>query len=648
MAALTAVLTVVAGLLTPVGAAVGQTGTLGPAPRVHPVRHLQDHGFQRLSWSAVPGATSYQVFEKSADYDKTLPRAWSLLKKVQGTRTTIFVPTGFTRQLGVRAVGPPDGSHHQVTAVADFGTISRPPDVRTIGGHRRWRTVHWSRLYRGVALESSRTGNGLRVRAAKQTAAVRIIGESGQRYGAVDVFIGRRLLRHIDFGAFRHHARKQFRIRLQPARSGPIKIKTTSSKPVRISVLGQTRTATQAFAEPPAPVAYPAADSFTFSGAGWGHGVGLSQYGAEAMAQQGRSAAQILRYYYTGTTIGNRPDNQLIDVNVGYHRPRTVARLRGLADGATLEVCAISAGSCADRVTVTDATADASTAGRVSLFRQGDRVRARVRDEHGGVHRVTGSEIRLRWSGTSTLAGPASVLRLGDGDEFRHGELDVFPYSGNALNDVVRERLQDGYLPGVAEVPSSWDPAALRAQAIIARTYALKEGATLREGCHCNLRNSTVDQNYTGWAKENEGNGVYGQRWLDAVQSTAGQVVTYNGRLAATYYFSSDGGHTLNSQDVWSSSVPYLQSVDDPYSLTASNPNRSWTATVSQARVAKVFGFPVHALHVSGTYQGGALRSVTATDENGQPHTITQKADTLRGMFGLKSAQVRSISESYQ
>ena len=646
LVALLAALLVVLG---PAAAAQAQTQTLGAAPQTHRVRHFQNGRFQHLRWSAVDGATSYQVFVKSADYDQPLPSRWTLLKSVPGTQTTIFMPLGQTRQFGVRAVGDPAGSSYEVTTVSSFGTVSRPPRVRTLGGARRWQAVRRPELYRGMAMQTWQPGISLRLRRAKGTSAVRFVAETGRRFGTVDVYVARTLLRSIDLGHRRHHYRAQFRVPVRPARNGTVRVTTTSNRLVRISAVGQTRTSTRATSEPPAPAAYPAATSFTFSGSGWGHGVGLSQYGAQGMAASGAGTPEILQHYYTGTQVASGASNPLLDVNVGYHRPSTTARLLGLADGASLEVCAMSGSSCVRRAVVHDAAADQSTAGRVTLFRHNGRVRARVRDENGVVSRITGARVRLRWSGTSYLqdSGAASVLRLGDGHEYRHGELMVFPYSTDRINDVVRQHLEN-YLLGVAEMPSSWEPAALQAQAIIARTYALKDGASLREGCHCNLLNSVADQSYTGWAKESEGSGAYyGQRWVSAVRGTAGQVVTYDGQLASTYYFSSSGGHTLNSQDVWSATVPYLRSVNDPWSLSSSNPNASWTATLSQARVRRVFGFPVHALRVSASYDGGAMESVTAISEDGQAHTITRKADQLRALFGLKSDWVTSISESY-
>ena len=65
---------------------------------------------------------------------------------------------------------------------------------------------------------------------------------------------------------------------------------------------------------PTAAAAVPA--SFYISGSGWGHGVGLSQYGARGQAEAGRTAAEILAHYYTGTTVAALPDNKDIRVQV--------------------------------------------------------------------------------------------------------------------------------------------------------------------------------------------------------------------------------------------------------------------------------------------------------------------------------------------
>lgn len=225
-------LTILVGLLAALlvvlePAAAAQAQTLGGAPRTHRVRHFQNGGFQHLRWSAVDGATSYQIFVKSAAYDQPLPEQWTLLKSVHGTRTTIYVRRGQTRQFGVRAVGSPAGSAYEVTGVSSFGTISRPPRVRGLRGVRRWQVVRNDRLYRGLAMQTRTPGASLRLRRAKGTSAVRFVAETGRQMGTVDVYVGRALLRSIDLGHRRHRYRTQFRVPVRPSRNGTVRVTTT-------------------------------------------------------------------------------------------------------------------------------------------------------------------------------------------------------------------------------------------------------------------------------------------------------------------------------------------------------------------------------------------------------------------------------------
>ena len=644
VAALTSTVVALGLAVAPAGAA-----ELGGKPDVERVRHFQSTPFQRLAWSTVRGADSYQVFVKGARYDHRLPREWKLLKTVDRNRTTVFVGAGRTRQFGVRAVGAPDGMRHAVTAISSFGTISRPARLAALDRVGRWRTVRDQNLYRNVALEASRHRAKLLLRHAKDTSTVRLVAATGPAYGVVDVYIGRDRIRRIDLGSYRANPDRRIRIRVRPADSGTIRVVTRGSDPVRISAVAHTRRFTRATETPPAPLAHPPARSFTFRGSGWGHGVGLSQYGAMAMAEAGRSVRDILGHYYRGTELGHADDSRLVGVNVRYHAARITARPRALAGEAEMEICAIRRHGCVDRAVLRDTTGEAEPSGQVVLTRGSRAVRARVVDASGEISTLRGNRIRIRWSGTRDLAGDPSVVRLGNNREYRHGELVIHKHDTRLLNAVVRMRLQSEYLRGVAEMPSSWDLEALRAQAIIARTYALRTGAGFKPDCDCNLRDSVVHQAYVGWGKESEGNDAhYGKRWVSAVDSTDGQVLTYDGELAGTFYYSSSGGHTLNSEDVWSATVPYLRAVDDPWSLTSENPNRSWTTVRSQAAMASVFGLDdIHKISISRRYDGGAIRSLKATASTGESRTITGKADYLRTLFGLKSAWVRSIRESY-
>ena len=629
--------------------APAQAAPLGHAPRVESPHRFQLRGIQTLDWSTVSGATRYQVFVKQAAFNRGLPRNWSHLKTIKASRTRIYVPQGATREFGVRAVGTRSGARHRVTAISSFGTISRPARLSAVHRSPRWRTVRNSAFYRNVAYQARRPGATLWLRGVQDSTSLRLVGEAGRRFGIVDVYVGGSRVKRVNFGQRRYNADRVVFVNVRGERTGTVRVVSRSWKPVRISAIGHNRSRTTATSTPAAPVANRTARSFTIRGAGWGHGVGLSQYGAKAMADAGRSPANILQHYYRGTRLSTASDNRLTNVNVGYHRSSLTARLRGLTAGAQVRVCAMVSGRCAATRTVTDRTGGSGTAGRILVSRINGDVRARVTDQNGRVRTLRGRSIRLHWSGTRYLGGDASVIRLDNGREYRHGQLLVSPDGSTRLNAVLRLQLQGEYLRGVAEMPSSWNMDALRAQAIIARTYALRTGAGNKSDCDCNLRDSVVHQAYSGWSKENEGrNAVYGKRWVSAVNSTDGRVLTYGGALAGTYYYSSSGGHTLNSQDVWSGKVAYLRSVDDPWSLTSANPNRSWTTTYSQATMASMFGLrDIHKIDVTSRYAGGAARSIRATASNGATRTISGKADYLRSRFGLKSAWMNSITENY-
>jgi len=625
-----------------------QAAELGPRPTVERARHFQVGPFQKLHWSPVSGARSYQIFVKTARYQDHLPREWRLFKEVRRNQARIYVAQGETGQFGVRAVGSPDGARYAVTKISNFGAISRPARLSELDRVRRWRTVRKDSLYRDVALAASAPRAKLRLRHAKDTLSVRLVGEAGRRFGVVDVYVGATKIKRVDFGRRRHDADKRFVVRVRPSRSGTITLITRSRKPVRISAIGHTRRSTDATKKPAAPIANQPASSFTFSGSGWGHGVGLSQYGAQAMADAGKSVGRILGHYYNGTSLDQVADDKLLDVNVGYHWSSLTAELRALEGGAELQVCAMVSNRCNKSATIRDKRSGAGTAGRIAITRSRGDVRARVTSANGDMTTLRGDRIRIRWSGTRYLDGEPAVLRLETGREYRHGELIVNKHGTDRINPVVRMRLQSEYLRGVAEMPSSWNAAALRAQAIIARTYALRTGAGRKSDCDCHLHDSVVHQSYVGWSKEIEGSSAYyGKRWVSAVNRTDGTVLTYRGSLAETYYFSSSGGHTLNSQDAWSSTVPYLQSVDDPWSQTGSNPNRSWSTGRSQASVASLFGLKdIDKLSITKRYAGGGVGAITATATNGDTKTISGKADYMRSRLGLKSAWVTSIAEN--
>jgi SpoIID/LytB domain protein len=149
------------------------------------------------------------------------------------------------------------------------------------------------------------------------------------------------------------------------------------------------------------------------------------------------------------------------------------------------------------------------------------------------------------------------------------------------VGDRVKTLPLETYVRGVvaAEMPASWPLAALEAQAVASRTYAITADAG---GARFDVYSDTRSQMYLGKAAETAAtNG--------AIAATAGQVVTYAGKPAITYYFASSGGHTEDVQDAFpgAAAQPWLEGVADPYDQ---GPEHSWTESLSFAAASKRLG----------------------------------------------------------
>jgi SpoIID/LytB domain protein len=395
--------------------------------------------------------------------------------------------------------------------------------------------------------------------------------------------------------------------------------------------------------------------SVTLKGAGWGHGVGLSQYGALGMAKEGATAEQIVRHYYTGTTVGAVKDDVELRVNL-LHGPAAVTmRGEALATGGGRMQVKLK-GEPAVQVAPGD---------RLRLIRKATTVKVVLRPAAGGKS-VLGraAAVALRWAGTRKPGRTGSVASQldvattftgldGSGHRYRYGMVKVWPSRGAGLEVVNFVQVHEEYLRGIAEVPSSWPAAALQAQVLAARSYALaKYAAGVRRDCRCHVDDGGgpyYDQTFVGDAKAT---GPSGKAWTAAVSATVasattGKAVLYQGKPITAFYSSSTGGRTQSSKDVWGGDLPWAQSVDDRWSLDpAINPNASWKVDETQARMAALFGLPdVVELDLSDLTAGDALRTVTATSSTGATKTIS--GPTFAGGLGLKSRWVSAAKLSY-
>jgi peptidoglycan hydrolase-like amidase len=159
--------------------------------------------------------------------------------------------------------------------------------------------------------------------------------------------------------------------------------------------------------------------------------------------------------------------------------------------------------------------------------------------------------------------------------------------------DIAIETSLDEYTRGVAEVPFSWHVDALKTQAVAARSFAasLVDATDHKDaGCFCDLNNSSSFQVYAGWV----GDWTSSNQWFGAADATAGEVMTHpsapDSNIVRAYYSSSNGGASEWVKEKWGADLPYLVSVDDPWSLLPPNPRRDWTFTSKVSPIIVAFG----------------------------------------------------------
>jgi stage II sporulation protein D len=332
-------------------------------------------------------------------------------------------------------------------------------------------------------------------------------------------------------------------------------------------------------------VTNPAGVVLAVSGHGWGHGLGLSQWGAYGYAQHGWTYDQILVHYYTGTTIGPAPVS-------------TVRVLLAQKQKVTID----SAGAW----TITD-SAGAKVALDPGTLRLGPKLAIADHTELQPPYTFAGRQ-------------PLTV----EGKQYR-GRLLVST-DGKKL-EVVDVVALENYLKGVvpAEMPSAWPAEALKAQAVAARSYAL---ANLHKGQDFDLYSDTRDQVYGGVATES-------QAASDAIAATKSQVVLWNGKVADTLFFSTSGGRTNSALDATGSAVPYLVSVADPYDTLS--PYHDWGPVLFDgASVAKQLKLPSPISSLTTvTGSAGRTKSVVAVGANDTQATVT--GAQFRALLGLRS-----------
>ena len=378
--------------------------------------------------------------------------------------------------------------------------------------------------------------------------------------------------------------------------------------------------------------------NFSFSGSGYGHGVGMSQIGARAKALSGESATAILNYYYSGTSVETTTDTQILRINIGHLL--TSAKVKSDSAGAAF---ALYAGDVPETGTA-NAILNYPSKTSLNLNLSGGQISVSTTRGSKTTQIATGTLFTLRWSGTRYMEGTTAILSVTTNsvvNRYRHGQMQFKVVSdkllGKRIEIINSVRLQDEYLWGISEVPSLWPTAALQAQAIASRTYAIAKAVRIRTACDCHLYGSISDQTFAGYAKEGEPK--YGQLWKNAVNSTVGQIVTYAGAPITAYFSSSSGGVTETSEHAWGTATAYTQSVLDTASVDlVLNPRfATWTRQIPQSVIAAAFALSdVAALQVLSMNPAGTVALIQATSSTGL--TAELRGETFRSRSKLPSA----------
>jgi stage II sporulation protein D len=321
----------------------------------------------------------------------------------------------------------------------------------------------------------------------------------------------------------------------------------------------------------------------------------MSQYGAYGYAQKGFTYDQILAHYYPGTELGPAPVNK-VRVLIGTGKTMTIASSVGAK--------------------VRDATG-ATTTLPAGTWKLGPAMKMKL---------PTDAQARTQ-SGPLVFLPTTQPLQV-NGRAYR----GTFVVSTDGkkvtvVNNVGLEQYLYGVVP--SEMPYRWHPEALKAQAVVARSYAL---AVRKTTGPFDLYPDTRSQVYRGYSGEQQSSN-------DAVNATQGEVLTYDGKVAVTYFYSTSGGRTAAINDVWNSQpVPYLVSVSDPYD--AISPYHDWGPfPFTAAKLDKLLKVPGKLVDVeTALNSSGRVSTLTA---HGTLGDVIVKGTDVRRILGLRSTWFR-------
>lgn len=346
---------------------------------------------------------------------------------------------------------------------------------------------------------------------------------------------------------------------------------------------------------------------YKFDGRGWGHGLGLSQYGAKGFAERGYSTERILRHFYRKTLRG-RVNNQAIRVHV--------------------------AGGKSYIDLMSDSNFYVTDLSTKKIYNLSGKQTYRVNFRNGlyQIYNATTKKVKGNYKGPLYYKPGKSLIRLlsrndnGVSKVKYRGSLKV--KMNNSKFSVINHIPIESYLRGVIpyEMPSSWHMEALKAQTIAARSYAL---ASKKNNGDFDVYSTVYSQVYGGYTAENS-------RTNYAIRATKGIVRRYNGKVIYAYFFSSSGGRTENNENVWGGSpIAYLRGVVSPYEET-----NSWTYKISTTSLKDILG-NYSSSNTSGV--NGSLQDLTVIQTGYSPRVINIKITGSKGISYITGSNLRKL-----
>ena len=354
--------------------------------------------------------------------------------------------------------------------------------------------------------------------------------------------------------------------------------------------------------------ATPGSTAITITGHGYGHGHGLSQYGAQGAAGQGLSWQQIVEFYYPGTTWGAVGGKVRVLITADTGRDVQVVARSGLKVGSlgrarTWRIPSLPAKKWRLVAQGDDTLVQRTTGGRWRTWK-------RIRGE----------------AEFSSKTGPLTLVLPGGRRDYRGTLQSVAPRQG--ARQTVNKVGMEAYLRGVVpqEVPALWQPAAVSAQSVAARTYAAFERSHPSAG-HYDLCDTSQCQVYGGADVEHPAATA-------AIRATAGQGLYHDGRPAFAQFSASNGGFSA------AGSMPYLVAQADPYDALDNPAYSTWTTVVDDEQVEKhwpevgdLTGIEVTARDGNGDWGGRVVEMAFV----GTTGTARVDGDTVRSVLGLYS-----------